>query len=78
MEKDGQRLEVREHIMTQNMWEFYVLEEPDQDGVSFAFVSGDCNELGYVSLDEIKPFIISRTKQMDEIFPAPGFSWVDN
>jgi len=70
--------EVQEHIITKNMWEFYVLEEPDENGVAFAFVSGDYDELGYVSLDEIKPFIISRTKEMNGIMPAPGYSWIDN
>ena len=78
MEKNGKPLEVKEHIMTKNFWEFFLLEEPDENGVAFALVCGDYDELGYVSLDEIKPFIISRTKQMDGIMPAPGYSWVDN
>ena len=72
------KLEVKEHIITQNMWEFYVLEEPDENGVTFALVSGDYDELGFVSLDEIAPFILLRTKDMEGIAPAPGYSWLDN
>lgn len=78
MEKDGGAFEVHEHIITKNMWEFYMLGEPNEDNVAFALVCGEEDELGFVSLDEIGPFIISRTKEMDGIMPAPGYSWMEN
>ena len=78
MQKDGGAYEVYEHIMTQNMWEFYILGPTNDDNVAFALVCGEEDELGFVSLDEIGPFIISRTKTMDGVMPAPGYSWLDN
>ena len=78
MQKDGGAYEVYEHIMTKNMWEFYILGPTNDDNVAFALVCGEEDELGFVSLDEIGPFIISRTKEMDGIMPAPGYSWLDN
>ena len=43
--------------------------------VVFALVVGDYTELGYVSMDEITPYIMTRTTDMDEIMPAPMWSW---
>ena len=78
MKNDNGAFEVYEHIITKNMWEFYMLGEPNEDNVAFALVCGEEDELGFVSLDEIGPFIISRTKEMNGIMPAPGYSWIDN
>ena len=78
MKNDNGEFEVHEHIITKNMWEFYMLGEPNEDNVAFALVCGEEDELGFVSLDEIGPFIISRTKEMNGIMPAPGYSWIDN
>ena len=71
----GDTVEVLEHIMTSNLWEFYILEAADESGIAFALVVGDYTELGYVSMDEITPHIVSRTTDMDEIMPAPNWSW---
>jgi len=80
MKRPGQmfaEVEVTRHIMTRNMWEYY-LEEPDEDGIAFGVVMGFDTELGYVSLEEIAPYIISSTDNMDELMPASGWNWVDN
>jgi hypothetical protein len=39
-------------------------------------VDGDFQETGLVSLEEIKPYIISRTKDLN-LMPAPGWEWVE-
>ena len=42
MKRPGQmfaELEVTRHIMTKNMWEYY-LEEPDENGIAFGVVMG--------------------------------------
>lgn len=74
---DGETtLDVHEHILLRNFWEYYILEPADKDGIAFALVLGDFDEMGDVSLDEVKPHIISRTKNLDEILPATGYTWV--
>ena len=72
---DGSTIDVIEHILLQNMWEYYILEAPDENGVAFALVVGDYNELGNVSIDEVSDFIISRTTKLDNLLPAPQWTW---
>ena len=77
MKRPGQmfaELEVTRHIMTKNMWEYY-LEEPDENGIAFGVVMGFDTELGYVDMEEIAPYIISSTDNMDELMPASGWDW---
>jgi len=74
-------LRVVEHIMLKNMWEYYILEDeqgedPDSD-VKYALVMGDYDEIGTVSLSEIEPYIISRTTNLNSLFPASGYQWAD-
>ena len=48
MKRPGQmfaEVEVTRHIMTKNMWEYY-LEEPDENGIAFGVVMGFDTELG--------------------------------
>jgi len=71
----GTQVKVIEHIMLRNFWEYYILEEADDDGIAFALVVGDYTEMGHVSLNEIAPYIISRTKYLGNIMPAPMWSW---
>lgn len=77
MKRPGQmfaEVEVTRHIMTKNMWEYY-LEEPDENGIAFGVVMGFDTELGYVDMEEIAPYIISSTDNMDELMPASGWNW---
>jgi len=77
MKRPGQmfaEVEVTRHIMTKNMWEYY-LEEPDENGIAFGVVMGFDTELGYVDMEEIAPYIISSTDNMDELMPASGWDW---
>ena len=71
-----QALEVCEHIILLNLWEYYVLNaETNTDDIKLCYVLGFENELGDVSMDEIAPYIISRTKDFSGVLPAPGFEW---
>ena len=84
MIKGNLKLDVVEHIILRNMWEYYVLSDEGQsDWVSdtpdvvYALVMGFNDEIGCVSLSEIQPHIISRTSRLDEIMPASGYEWAD-
>jgi len=70
------RFEVYQHIITKNLWEYY-LEEADENGIAFGYVMGVENEWGSVSMDEIKPYIVSiaRGTDLDEIMPPQGYHW---
>lgn len=73
-------LNVVEHIIITNLWEYYVIQDPDHpeadDDLLFCLVLGFEQEFGYVSKDEIQGHIVSRTKSLNEILPAPGYMWV--
>tara|TARA_Y100000310_G_C20362780_1_gene659756 strand:- start:6 stop:314 length:309 start_codon:yes stop_codon:yes gene_type:complete len=69
---------VVEHIMTKNMWEYYILKtdlDEDDDKYRTALVVGDHTEIGGVYLPEIEPYIISRTTNLN-LRPAPNWEWV--
>ena len=76
IDEHGTTVDVIEHIILRNYWEYYILEEADEDGIAFALVMGDYTELGSVSMDEIEPYIVSRTTSLD-IMPALRWSWCD-
>ena len=81
MVKGNIKLNVVEHIILKNMWEYYVLadedgDKPDSD-IKYALVMGFNDEIGAVSVSEIKPYIISRTTDLSEIMPADGYEWAD-
>ena len=80
MTKGNLKLDVVEHIILQNMWEYYVLadeqgDEPDSD-IKYALVMGFNDEIGPVSMSEIEPHIWSRTTDLDEVLPATGYEWL--
>ena len=71
------------HVILRNFWEYY-LEEPDENGVAFGYVMGVENEWGSVSMDEIKPHIISiarndgtTTDSLADVMPPQGYHWED-
>jgi|TARA_R100000656_G_scaffold42720_1_gene35281 hypothetical protein len=82
MVKGNLKLNVVEHIILRNMWEYFVLaNEPDTHAhdpdIVYALVMGFNDEIGTVSMSEIEPHIISRTTDLSELLPATGYSWVD-
>ena len=80
---NGTELYVKEHIITRNLWEYYIVDdepsdhEINYDMIQLAYVMGFENELGSVYMPEIEPYILSRTKDLSNIMPASGFNWVD-
>ncbi len=74
------KLNVVEHIILRNMWEYYILaDEPDTHApdpdIVYALVMGFNDEIGTVSMSEIKPHIMTRTTDLSEIMPADGYEW---
>lgn len=72
----GTTVKVIEHIILRNGWEYYVTEKVDKHGIFFALVCGFESELGSVSLNEIKPYITSRTTDLADLMPAVDWTWV--
>jgi hypothetical protein len=72
-------LEVYEWFQTRgNFWEYYVTEgDLDEENCAYCLVDEDFQEIGLVSLDEIKSYVSSMTKDLESIQPAPGWKWVD-
>ena len=74
-------INVVEHIITKNLWEYYILDDPENvspEGYATALVMGHETEIGGVCLTDLEPFIASRTTRLDEIFPPVGWSWVES
>ena len=76
---DGtQTIDVYEWIIVKGTyWEYYVTEAWNFANCAYCLVDGDFQEIGLVSLDEIKPYINSRTTDLERLQPAPGWSWVE-
>lgn len=75
--KHGIKLNIVEHIILRNFWEYYITDQIPVEGnndIKTALVMGEEIELGDISLSEIKPYIISRNKTLD-IMPAQGWEW---
>jgi hypothetical protein len=73
----GSEIPVLEWWMLKNSWEVYV-SEIDGDQV-FGLVCGFEDELGYSSMEELKPFIIYKAKgdDLNDLAPAPDWKWED-
>ena len=74
----GKSFAVHQHIILKNFWEYY-LEKTDKDGIAFGYVMGFEDEWGDVSLNEVKPYIMSKTSGagLYEIMPPEGYCWED-
>jgi hypothetical protein len=77
MIKGDLKLEIVEHIILKNYWEYYILKDDEYatEDIKAAVVMGDSTEIGDVSLSEMKPYIVSRTSDFSEIMPAAGYKW---
>lgn len=75
VDKNGNVIDIVEHIILRNLWEYYVTTDKYSDDIVLCLVMGAETELGDVSLSEIEPYIISRTKNLAEIMPASGYTW---
>lgn len=72
---DSININVVEHIILVNGWEYYITDEEFSDDIVRALVMGFETELGDISLEEIRPHVITRTKDLSEVMPAGGWSW---
>lgn len=70
-------LNVVEHIITRNYWEYYVTDNRYSADIVQALVLGYEDELGDISLSEIGPYVINRVKLEpdSEVLAAPGWRW---
>jgi hypothetical protein len=77
-EDSNEPFAVAQHIILKNFWEYY-LEEADENGIAFGYVMGVENEWGSVSMEELKPYVISTAKGTDlyEVMPPRGYHWED-
>ena len=77
-EDSNEPFAVAQHIILKNFWEYY-LEPADENGIAFGYVMGFENEWGSVDLNEIKPYIITKTSGigLNEIMPPEGYYWED-
>ena len=78
----GSILNIREFFITKgNLWEYFVTdEEVETDDVQFCLVRGFEQELGCVSMAELRPYIMIKVKinkkNYHEVLPAQGYEWV--
>lgn len=70
-------INVVEHIILANGWEYYVTDQKFNDDIVQCLVMGFETELGDVSMSEIKPYIMTRTKDLSDVMPAQDWSWVN-
>ena len=77
MTKGDLKLEIVEHIILKNYWEYYILKDNEYstEDIKTAVVMGDATELGDVSLSEMEPYIKTRTSNLSELMPAAGYKW---
>ena len=74
MKNECGSINVVEHVILRNYWEYYITDDKYSDDIVRALVLGDETELGDISLNEIKPYIVSRSRKID-MMPAPGWQW---
>lgn len=70
----GVKLKVKIYAITRNFWEYYI-ESIDDDNQAFGLVCGVENEIGYFDINEIRPYVISSTNDLDDLAPAPDWKW---
>ena len=73
----GRTVDVHAWAMIKNMWEYYILSEPKGQDIVEAITYGDETERGDVSINEIRPLVISFSYDLEGMAPPPHYSWVD-
>ena len=76
----GTVLVITEFFMTKNFWEYFVTDINGTDTETpCCLAMGFETELGDVSIEEVKPYIIptTRVQELDGIMPPPGYKWED-
>jgi len=72
-------LEVGAWAMLKNTWEYFIEQPKKGEKPDFALVEGFESELGYFSMDEIKPHVwaFAANEKLNDLQPAVGWEWVD-
>lgn len=74
----GTVVNVYSFATTRNFWEYYFLDpKPDTSKNMRAIVLGFNTDMGDVHIPEIEPYLMSFTRDMSDLMPAPGWEWVD-
>lgn len=73
--KYGDKINIVEHIILKNGWEYYVTNNKFNKDTVQCLVMGFETELGDVYLPEIKPYIVSRTRDLAGLAAADGWEW---
>lgn len=73
----GEVFTVHQHLITKHFWEYYILDNHKDRDIRFALVLGFENEMGDVSMSEIKPHVAMRTEDMEGVMPPPDWKWID-
>ena len=71
-------LNVVAHVILRNMWEYYITELPDENGIGLALVMGDVVEYGSIAQADIDAYGMSYTTQLDDLMPPVGWAWADS
>lgn len=71
------KLNVTRFMMTKNMWEYFITDNPENEDIVEAYVMGFESELGDISIKEISPFTIVDTNELQSVMPPQGFVWED-
>ena len=77
IQQGNAKLNVVAHAILSNMWEYYITELPDADGIGWALVVGDATEYGTVAQYDIDTHGISYTTDLTELLPPPQWQWCD-
>lgn len=75
----GKVITVKRLLITRNFWEHFILsvdDIPESDDIQLALVNGDFNEMGYVSMSEIRQFKLSESNELDSALPPMGYIWL--
>ena len=74
--KYGTIINVVEHIILKNGWEYYVTDQKFDTDIIQCVVMGFETEMGDVYMPELKGHIVSRTKDLAELAPCEGWEWI--
>jgi hypothetical protein len=72
---------VKHWVLLRNGWEYFLFDmgednAPGED-IRFALVYGDATEMGDVSMEEVKPYILVQTVDLTDIAPPPDWEWTE-
>lgn len=71
-------LNIVEHWITKNFWEFYITDQCFNDDLVLAVVMGIETEMGDISRSEVAPYVTIKTTDLHSIMPPVGWKWVES